>query len=85
MHYHPETKSKVRPKKKGKKIHPAKCRVKSHLQHTLVLYMHRVLQHMHDIRVIQIRWNSVRVHPKLLVIKWLGLSVTVRVRARDKE
>ena len=40
---------------------------------------------MHDIRVIQIRWNSVCVHPKLLVIKWLGLSVTVRVRARDKE
>ena len=24
-------------------------------------------------------------HPKFFVVKWLGLSVTVRVRARDRE
>ena len=32
---------------------------------------------MHDICVIQIRWNSVCGHLKLLVIKWLGLPILV--------
>ena len=42
---------------------------------------------MHDICTIHIRLNSVHGNPKLLMMKWLGLSVTVRVRDRvtDRE
>ena len=35
--------------------------------------------------VIHIRRNSVHGHPKFFVVKWLGLSVTVSVRARDRD
>ena len=47
----------------------------------------RVVWHLHDICVVHIRWNSVHGHPKLLVVKWLVLSVTFRVsiKARDRE
>ena len=40
---------------------------------------------MHDIYAIHIRQNSVHVHLKLLVVIWLGLSVTVRVWARNRK
>ena len=43
--------------------------------------MRRVIRHMHDVRAIHVRQNSVRCHPELLVAKWLRLSATVRVRA----
>ena len=39
---------------------------------------------MHDVCAIHFKQNSVHGHPKLLVVKWLGLSVTVRVRVRIK-
>ena len=50
----------------------------------IVLCMRTVVQHLHDVGVIHIRRNSVHGHSNLLVVKWLGLSVTVRVRARDR-
>ena len=49
--------------------------------------MHSVVRHLHDVCVIHIRQNSVHGRSKLLVVKWLGLDVTVRVgvRARDRK
>ena len=44
-----------------------------------------VVRHMHDICAIPIRQNGVHGLLKLLVVKWLGLSVRVRVKGRDKE
>ena len=45
--------------------------VKVALHHTyVVLYMHTVVWHMHDVCTILIRWNSVHGHLKLLVVKW---------------
>ena len=62
-----------------------RCRVKVALCHTyVVLCMRTVLQHLHD-GVIHIRRNSVHGHLKLLMVKWLGLSVTVRVRVRARD
>ena len=61
-----------------------RCRVKVALCHTcIVLCMCTVVQHLHDIGVIHIRQNSVHGHPNL--VKWLGLSVTVRVRVRARD
>ena len=40
--------------------------------------MRRVVWHMHDICMIHIRRNCVHGLPNLLVVKWLGLWVTVR-------
>ena len=37
---------------------------------------------LRDIYMVHIRRNSVLSCPKLLVVKWLGLSVTVRVTDR---
>ena len=54
--------------------------------HTYVgLRMRKVVRLMHNIYAVHIRRNSVHCHSKLLLVKWLGLSVTVRVRARDGE
>ena len=61
---------------------------KSRIHHTyVVLCMRTVVWHMHGVCAIHIRWNSVHGHLKLLVVKWLGLNVTVSVRvwARDRE
>ena len=46
-----------------------------------------VVRHMHDVCAIPIGQNGVHRLLKLLVVKWLGLSVTIRVRVkgRDKE
>ena len=44
--------------------------------------MRRVVRPMHDIYAIHIRRNSVHGYPKLIVVKWLGFSVAVRVRVR---
>ena len=54
--------------------------VKVALRHTsVVLYMHTVVWHMHDVCTILNRQNSVHGHLKLLVVKWFELNVTVRV------
>ena len=64
----------------------ASCIVKVALYHTyVVLHMHRVVRHMHDVCTIHTGLNSAHGHPKLLVIKLLGLSVTVSIRARDSK
>ena len=34
---------------------------------------------------VHIRWKSVHGRTKLFVVKWLGHSVTVRVRVGDRE
>ena len=47
--------------------------------------MHRVVQYMHDICAVHIRQNYVHGHPKLLVVRWLGPSIAVRVRIRNRE
>ena len=60
----------------------AMCRIKVKvtLHHTyVVLHMDRVVLHMHDVSAIHIRRNSVHGCPKFFMVKWLGLSVTVRV------
>ena len=58
----------------------ARCRVKVALRHTyVVLRMHRVVRHIHDICAIHIRRNSVHGHLKLLMVKWLGFRVRVRL------
>ena len=44
--------------------------------------MHRVVRPMHDVYVVYIRRNSVHGYSELLVVKWLGFSVAVRVRVR---
>ena len=63
-----------------------RCRVKVALCHTyVVLCMRTVVQHLHDVGTIHIRRNSVHGHPNLLMVKWLGLSVTVRVRVRARD
>ena len=43
--------------------------------------MHTMVQHMHDICAIHIRWNSVQGHPEVAC----GKIVRVKVRARDRE
>ena len=59
--------------------------VKVALRHTyVVLYMHTVVRHMHDVCTILNRQNSVHGHLKLLVVKWFELNVTVRVRDRER-
>ena len=61
----------------------AKCRLKDALRHTYVaLCMRSVIRCFHDVCAVHIRWNSVQGCSELLVVKWLGLSVTVRVRVR---
>ena len=61
-----------------------RCRVKVTLRHTYVgLCMRRLVRHMYDVCTIHIRRNSVHGHLKLLLVKWLGLSVTVRARDRE--
>ena len=63
----------------------ARCRLKVTLRHTcVVLHVHRLVSHMHDVCVIHIRRNSVHGHLKLLVVKWLGLRVVVWVRVRAR-
>ena len=58
----------------------ARYGVKVALRHTyIVLRMRTVIWHMHDVCAIHIRRNSVHGHPNLLVVKWLGLSFTVRL------
>ena len=50
--------------------------VKVALHHTyVVLYMHTVVWHMHDVCTILIRWNSVHGHLKLLGVKWFELML----------
>ena len=62
------------------------CRVKVALHHTYVaLCMRSVIWHLHDVCKVHIRRNSVPGRLKLFVVKWLGLGVTVRVRARDRK
>ena len=46
--------------------------------------MQRVVRLLHNICPLHIRRNSVRSCPKLLVVKWLGLSVRARVRVRAR-
>ena len=50
---------------------------KSHTTSYVVLRMRRVVWHMHDVCTIHIRQNSAHDHVKLLMFKWLALSVTV--------
>ena len=40
------------------------------------LRMRSVIRHLHDVCAVHIRRNGVRGHSNLLVVKWLGLSVT---------
>ena len=47
--------------------------------------MRSVIQHLHDVCAVHIRRSSVHGRSKLLVVKWLGLGVTVRVRAWDRK
>ena len=56
---------------------------KGELHHTyIVLCMRSVVRYLHDVCVVHTRRNSVHGCSKFLVVKWLGLSVTVRVRVR---
>ena len=58
----------------------ARGRVKVALHHIYVaLRMCRVVWHMHRVCMIHIRQPSADGRPRLLVVKWLGLSVTIRL------
>ena len=47
--------------------------------------MHNVVWHLYDICAVHIRRNNVHSLSKLLVVTWLGLTLTVRFRVRAKD
>ena len=65
-----------------KKVH-ARCRVKVALCHNYIYCA--CIECMLFARYIHIGRNIVHGPPKLLVVKWLGLNATVRVRARARD
>ena len=47
--------------------------------------MRRLVWHMHDVCAIHVSGIVCTVTLKFLVVWWLGLSVIVRVRVRDRD